>query len=247
MSKIKVTTISYLNTVPLLYGLRQSEVMNAIDLQIASPAQCALQLEQGLTDISLIPVAALFKIPKYEIISDYCIGATGKVRTVVLFSHDELNAINTIYLDPDSRTSVMLVQILAKYHWKITPSFKPYTEGQTIGKGEACVLIGDKVFAKESQFIYRYDLAEQWIQFTGQPFVFAVWAGIRPLPADFIKAFNKALQYGAQHITASIAEPLPCSRETAIDYLTHNISYLLDENKRKGLISFRNFLNEYKA
>jgi chorismate dehydratase len=241
--KIKVTAVSYLNTVPLLYGLRQTKVMDAIDLQIAPPAQCALQLEQGTTDISLIPVAALFSIPKHEIISNYCIGATGKVRTVVLLSNDELHNIRTVYLDPDSRTSIMLVQILAKEYWKIAPSFQPYTEGQTIDSGEACVLIGDKVFAKEKQFTHRYDLAEQWIQFTGLPFVFAVWASIHPLPAGFIEKFDNALNFGAHHISDALAEPLPCHRETAIDYLTHNISYFLDEKKRKALISFRNFLN----
>ena len=244
MSKIKLTAVSYLNTVPLLHGLRQSEVMDSIDLQIATPAQCALQLEQGLTDISLIPVAALRNISGYEIISNYCIGAAGKVRTVVLLSNDELHTVDTIYLDPDSRTSVMLVQILAKHLWKIRPSFKPYTEGQTIGKNEACVLIGDKVFAEEHRFACRYDLAEHWIRFTGLPFVFAVWASIRPLPTGFIETFDKALQYGAHHITEALSGPLPCSRETAIDYLTHNISYILDENKRKGLINFLNFLNE---
>ena len=245
MPKIRVTAVSYLNTVPLLYGLRQAEVMGAIDLQIAPPSQCALQLEQGTTDISLIPVAALFNIPQYKIISDYCIGAIGKVRTVVLLSNDELPNISTIYLDPDSRTSVMLVRILAKYQWKIAPAFQPYTEGQTIAQGEACVLIGDKVFAKENQFIYRYDLAEQWIQFSGLPFVFAVWASIRPLSSDFLKTFNNALGFGIHHISDALTAPLPCSRETAIDYLSHNISYVLDEAKKNGLNTFYNFLNEY--
>jgi chorismate dehydratase len=246
MSTIKVTAVSYLNTVPLLYGLRQAEIMKCIDLHIAPPSQCALQLEQGTTDIALIPVAALFNIPHYEIISNYCIGATGKVRTVVLLTNDALSDIHTVYLDPDSRTSVMLVQLLAKYHWKIAPSFQPYTEGQNIAPGEACVLIGDKVFAKENQFIYRHDLAEEWIQFTGVPFVFAVWASIRPLSADFLSTLNKAMDFGIHHIIDALTEPLPCSRETAIDYLTHNISYILDENKEKGLNSFYHFLNEYK-
>ena len=247
MPKISVTALSYLNTLPLLYGLRQSEVMEAIDLQIAPPAQCARQLEQGKTDISLIPVAALFSIPNYEIISNYCIGATGKVRTVVLLSNDELHNIHTVYLDSDSRTSIMLVQILAKEYWKIAPSFQPYIEGQTISSGEACLLIGDKVFAKENQFAHCYDLAEQWIQFTELPFVFAVWASIRPLPDGFIEKFDNALNFGIHHIPNALTAPLPCSRETAIDYLTHNISYKLDENKRKGLTNFHDFLNKYKT
>ncbi len=247
MTKIRVTAVSYLNTVPLLYGIRHSEVMKAIDLQIAPPSVCARRLEEGATDISLIPVAALSNIPNHQIIGDYCIGATGKVRTVVLLSNHELQDIRTIYLDPDSRTSVMLVQILAKFHWHITPVFQPYSEHQSIGNSEACVLIGDTVFAKENQFIYRYDLAEHWIRFSGLPFVFAVWASTCPLSASFIKAFNNALHFGIHHIPDSLTEPPPCARETAIDYLTNNISYSLDTTKKNGLNTFRNFLNEYKA
>jgi chemotaxis response regulator CheB len=68
---------------------------------------------------------------------------------------------------------------------------------------------------------------------------------ISSLTAKGTDTAMKALQYGAQHITAALAEPLPCSRETATDYLNRNISYLLDENKRTGLTVFRNFLNEY--
>ena len=247
MSKLSITAVSYLNTVPLLYGLRQSEVMADVDLRIAPPSQCALELEQGTADIALIPVAALFSVPNHTIISNYCIGATGKVRTVVLLSNDELHNIRTVYLDSDSRTSIMLVQILAKEYWKITPSFRPYVEGQNISRGEACLLIGDKVFAKENQFAHRYDLAEHWIQFTGLPFVFAVWASIRPLPAGFMERFDEALAFGARHISDALTAPLPCSREAAIDYLTHNISYALDENKRKGLTAFHHFLKEYKT
>jgi chorismate dehydratase len=232
--------------VPLLYGLRNTGVIKAIDLRIAPPAQCALELEQRTTDISLIPVAALSHISDYEIISDYCIGATGKVRTVVLLSNDELHNIRTVYLDSDSRTSIVLVRILAKYYWKIAPSFQPYTNNTTIGAGEACVLIGDKVFAMENRFIHHYDLAEHWVQFTGLPFVFAVWASIRPLSGNFIKTFNEALGFGALHVSGALTGPLPCSRETALNYLSHNISYTLDAAKKEGLNTFCNFLNKYK-
>ncbi|MDR0738054.1 MAG: ABC transporter substrate-binding protein, partial [Prevotellaceae bacterium] len=86
MARVKVTAVSYLNTLPFLYGIRHSEVAEAIDLSIDTPAACARQLEAGQTDLSLIPVAAMPGRPHYRIIGDYCIGATGKVRSVVLCS-----------------------------------------------------------------------------------------------------------------------------------------------------------------
>ncbi len=244
MAKIRVTAVSYLNTVPLLYGIRNSAVYEAIDLRIAPPAQCALAFERGDTDIALVPVASLLKQPHYELLSDYCIGASGKVRTVVVMANDPLDQLQTIYLDPDSRTSVILVQILARRYWNIRPAFKPFTPGQTIGPGEGCVLIGDKVFAQEARFSRHYDLAEHWHNFTGLPFVFAAWASHTSLPQAFIDAFNQAMHFGVQHINESLTEPPPCSHETAVEYLSCNISYPLDTAKRRGLELFRQFIKE---
>ena len=252
MARVKVTAVSYLNTLPFLYGIRHSEVAEAIDLSIATPAACAQQLETGQTDLSLIPVAAIPGRPHYQIIGDYCIGATGKVRSVVLLSNHELPEINTVYLDTESRTSVVLARLLARDCWKITPGFKPLT-GENLKAGEACVLIGDKALFHESRFTYRYDLAETWINHTGSPFVFATWTANKSLPASFIEQFNKALNYGIRHIPQSLTEPpqggedraLPCPHDTALEYLTKNISYPFDAEKKNGLTKFWNLINDF--
>jgi chorismate dehydratase len=252
MAKVKVTAVSYLNTLPFLYGIRHSEVAEAVDLSIATPAACAQQLEAGQTDLSLIPVATIPGHPHYQIISDYCIGATGKVRSVVLLSNHTLPEIKTIYLDPESRTSVTLARLLARDYWKITPDFKPLA-GENIKNGESCVLIGDKVFSQESRFAYRYDLAEAWIKYTASPFVFAAWTANKSLSASFIEQFNKALNYGIKHIPQSLTEPpqggkdraLPCPHDTALEYLTQNISYPFDAEKKSGLTSFWNLINDF--
>jgi chorismate dehydratase len=252
MASVKVTAVSYLNTLPFLYGIRHSEVAEAIDLSIATPAACAQQLEAGQTDLSLIPVAAIPRHAGYQIIGDYCIGATGKVRSVVLLSNHTLPEIKTIYLDTESRTSVTLARLLARNYWNIAPEFKPLT-GNPIKDGEGCVLIGDKVFFHESRFAHRYDLAEAWIQYTGSPFVFATWTANKSLPASFIEQFNRALNYGIRHIPQSLTEPpqggtsraLPCPHDTAMEYLTNNISYPFDAEKKNGLTTFWNLINDF--
>jgi chorismate dehydratase len=252
MARVKVTAVSYLNTLPFLHGIRHSEVAEAIDLSIATPAACARQLETGQTDLSLIPVAAIPGHPSYQIIGDYCIGATGKVRSVALLSNQELPDIKTVYLDTESRTSVALARLLARDYWKITPDFKPLA-GENINAGEGCVLIGDKALAQEARFTHRYDLAETWVSHTGSPFVFAAWTTNKSLPASFIEQFNKALDYGIKHIPQALTEPpqgghdraLPCPHSTALEYLTKNISYPFDAEKKNGLAKFWNLINDF--
>jgi chorismate dehydratase len=252
MAKVKVTAVSYLNTIPFLYGIRHSAVNEFVDLRVATPAQCAVQLEAGDTDLALMPVAATLRIPNCEMISNYCIGAVRNVRSVALLSNKELADIHTVYLDPESRTSVLLARILLKNYWQHPANFKPFNH-TAIRDGEACVLIGDKVFEHESQFRYHYDLAETWIKYTGYPFAFAAWTATRPLSNSFIEQFNKALNYGLQHIPEALKEPpqgqrdriLPCSFDTALEYLTKNISYSFDAEKKKGLEKFLSLANGF--
>ncbi len=248
MMPVKISAVSYLNTVPLLHGLKHSSVRNSIQLTLVPPAECARNLETGKSDIALIPVAALPGIPHYEFIGDYCIGATGPVRTVILLSNLPLEEITHVYLDTESRTSVMLVQVLAKHFWKITPTFKTLTP-EVLAQGEACVLIGDKVFSYENNFAYRYDLAEAWIKFSRKPFVFAAWASTTRLPESFVHDFNEALHYGTTHIPQAIeAEARQFDYEMSLHYLTHNINYSFDAAKRAGMVEFWNLaLEEVKS
>ncbi len=240
ITTVTVSAVSYLNTVPFLHGLKQSAVANHIRLLLAPPARCAALLEAGEVDISLTPVAALPALQPVQLISDYCLGAVGPVRTVVLLSDSPLENIHTVYLDPQSRTSVQLARVLAKEFWHITPSFEPLADTVfPLKAGEGVVLIGDKVFSHERQFAYCYDLSDAWIRFTGKPFVFAAWATRKKIDASFIQLFNEALAYGVAHIAEAVAvEASTFDASLAVDYLTNNMNYLFDERKREGLQEF---------
>jgi len=244
MIPVNVAAVSYLNTVPLLHGLKQSAAARDIRLSLMPPSACAAALEAGEVALSLTPVAAIPHLPAHYFVSDYCIGATGAVRTVVLLSNTPLDALKTVYLDPHSRTSVQLVQVLAARYWKIKPVFAPLTDAVLpLKSGEGCVMIGDKVFSHEQQHAYRYDLAEAWVAFTGKPFVFAAWISTQKLDNGFLQSFNEALQYGVTHIREAIAaEAAGFDAALATDYLMHNIHYLFDENKKEGLHLFLNLL-----
>ncbi|MDR1680398.1 MAG: menaquinone biosynthesis protein [Prevotellaceae bacterium] len=243
MMPVNVAAVSYLNTVPFLHGLKRSAAARYIRLSLAPPAQCAAMIESRQADIALTPVAAIPALNNATIITDYCLGAIAPVRTVVLLSDTPLEAIRTIYLDPDSRTSSALVRLLAANYWRIGAAFAPLTvDAFPIKQGEGCVMIGDKVFSHERQFLYRYDLAEAWIRFTGTPFVFAAWVAVKPLPEAFLRLFNEALGYGVGHICEAVAAEAPAfDAALAFDYLTNNIHYRLDEDKHRGMKHFLNY------
>lgn len=228
MSKIRVSAVSYTNSKPFIYGLNHSGIINDIDLSLDIPADCAAKLIEDKADIGLVPVAALLKIPDYHIISDYCIGAIKAVNSVFIFSNKPIEEIQTLRLDKQSRTSNALARVLLKHYWKFSPDVVE-------GEADAFVEIGDRTFGKQDQYPFAYDLAEQWIKFTGLPFAFAVWASNKPVSQEFIEKFNKALAYGLDHRKEVIAD-LPAHAGFDLDdYLMHRIDYPLTEQKKKAL------------
>lgn len=248
--KIKISVVSYLNSKPFLYGIEQSEVSENIDLQLDIPSVCASKLVDGQVDIGLIPVAVIPELKEHHIISDYCIGAIGKVSSVMLYSEVPLESIKKILLDYQSRTSVALVQILAREFWKIHPDWvaASHTYENQIRGTTAAVIIGDRTFGLESRYPFVYDLSEEWQKFTGLPFVFACWVANKGLPKAFITEFNEALKYGLDHRQQLILE-LAQKAAYKIDvekYLTKSISYDYNIAKKQALKLFLEYLAKLK-
>ena len=90
---IKISAVSYLNTLPFVYGIEQSGYLQNYLMELDTPALCAEKLIKGQVDIGLIPVAVLPELKYYRILSSYCIGADGPVKTVVLYSNSPLEKI----------------------------------------------------------------------------------------------------------------------------------------------------------
>jgi chorismate dehydratase len=244
---IRISAISYLNSLPFAWCLGHSAIGGEIELSYDIPSQCANKLLADETDIGLIPIVEILRMPEYYIISDLCIGAGDAVRTVVLASETPLADIETVYLDSHSRTSVALAKILAKHYWKIAPKWVDFSGDITAyprtGKS-AAVIIGDKAFGVQSPHVY--DLAVEWRKFTGLPFVFACWVANKPLDEGFISRFNEALAGISANMNA-IEEYYRDRAPAGVnlrDYWTNNISYPLTDDKREGM---RLFLEYAKA
>src|ERR1051326_5509574 len=149
MNVTRISAVSYLNSTPFVYGIKKKLDPSLYELQLDIPSVCAQKLLDDKVDLGLIPVAVIPQLNEHHIVSDFCIGATGKVRSVMLYSEKRLDEIENILLDNQSRTSVLLVQVLAKYSWKIKPHFFNANEGfeKNICGSTAGVVIGDRTFA----------------------------------------------------------------------------------------------------
>ena len=236
-----LVAVSYLNTKPLLYGLLRSPIQEELFMDLAIPSECARRLVAGEADIALVPVAVIPELPNARIISDYCIGADGKVDTVCIYSEVPLAEVTHLYLDHHSRTSRMLTQLLLEEYWRTSPQLLNASEGyiEKIGGTTAGLVIGDRTIGLDRRFPYVYDLAEAWKDHTGLPFVFAAWVTTKPLDEGFVQRFNQALRAGMEHLPELqllLSSPDPAF--DLVDYFTNSISYELDEPKRAALERF---------
>lgn len=242
MPKIKIASVSYLNSVQFTYGINESGAIDA-ELILAPPAECSRLLSSGEVDIALIPVAAIPNLGiDVEVVTTHCIGAIGAVRSVVLLSDDEPSSIKRIWLDTESQTSVKLLAHLCDHHFKIKPEWHFLSDTDRLKHpedGDAFLLIGDKVFEHEEEFEYTIDLAEEWIRLTSLPFVFAVWCA--PVGADneAVADLEEALEWGVEHTFEALQSLRPdVDMEDGYNYLTRNIDTLLDNAKREAMELF---------
>lgn len=248
LKKIKVAAVNYLNTKPLLYGIKNHPVFEQIELVEDYPAKIAEMLLDEAVDIALVPVAIIPKMKQYHIVTDYCIGSNGPIGSVCLFSEVPVEKIQRVYLDYQSRTSVILVKILLKEYWLQEVEFIDATSEKFQKKiidTTAGVIIGDRALEQRLKSKYIYDLGEAWKNHTGMPFVFAAWVSNKKLSADFVTQFNEANALGLQHLNEVITE----NSYSIFDlrkYYTNYISYFFDDQKKEGMKLFLKKLSQLK-
>ncbi len=249
MEKIKISIVNYTNTLPFKWALKHSPLLTEIDLQEDIPSICGQKLKFKQVDLALMPVAMLTELDNYFIETDYCIGADGKVDSVKLYSQVPLEDISTVILDYQSRSSITLTRVLFKFFWKKEVAYMEAKPGfeQGISGNNAAVVIGDRTFAMNGKYKFEYDLAEEWKKFTGLPFVFAAWISTDKLPGTFVERFNAVLKHGVDNTANAVEETNELrniSRQDALIYLTKRIDYQLDNDKRKALDLFLNYISK---
>ena len=255
MKKIRIGLVSYLNTLPFVHAvnrMKNEQTKWAIETIETYPSNCTRLFQQNNIDIGIIPVGGLPQLNnEYKIVSDFCLGANQSVDSVLVLSNRPLKEIETILLDYQSNTSVLLTKILSKYFWHINPEWQDAEQGfeNNIRKNTAGVVIGDRTFSLKNNFPYVYDLASEWYQFQKLPFVFALWVAKPKLPEAFIKDFNLFLEKGVNEIANAFDllknnYHLTINRDIALNYLTKKMTYHYTSAMQDSKDKFLSLLND---
>ncbi len=175
--KIRIGAVNYLNTKPLIFDL--DKLAQNAELILDLPSRLADLLAVQQLDVALIPIVEYFRQEDYTVLADISIASQGPVLSVTLFSRKPWAQIRRVALDEGSRTSAALTQILLRTRQKVELEIQPFPMDSNPEDldTDAVLLIGDRAMhACLPGFAYAYDLGQEWHDWTGLPFVYAVWA-----------------------------------------------------------------------
>ncbi|HEU0245744.1 MAG TPA: menaquinone biosynthesis protein [Gaiellaceae bacterium] len=165
--------ISYVNMAPVFYRLEAD-----VEEITGVPTELSRMLLDGQLDIAPIPsIEYARNADSLRILPRLCVSSEGAVDSIQLVSRIPFAQVRSVAVTPESATSVVLVRILI-----------PKAAIVPLGtEADATLLIGDA--ALQSAFrdpTPHYDLGRLWLERTGLPMVFAVWAAPDPAPDGLI-------------------------------------------------------------
>jgi predicted solute-binding protein len=169
----RLGSVPYLNARPLHWTIHEP-------VMFLEPNVLSAELAEGRLHAGLVPIFSILENPNaYHIADGYAIGSLNIVYSVVLTHNIPVVRLKTVALDPASRTSNHLVQVLLQKYFRIAPRYVSADE-----PADAQVIIGDPAIAyRQSHPDERFlDLSQAWHSHTGLPFVFAAWAIRRDAP-----------------------------------------------------------------
>jgi len=260
MSRLRISAISYLNTAPLMWDFEHTEVGCQFEISYTLPSACAQSLAEGTADIGIIPAAAYTQIPGLQILPDVAIASRRAVRSILLVSKVPVEKVRSVALDTSSMTSVALTKILFEKWLGGGRTFSPMLPDieEMLSAHDAGLLIGDPALKVDRSRYHTLDLAEEWIRYTGKPFVFAFWAvrseALREADPslDLPEIFRDSRDHGLEpsslaQIARDWAPRLGLSEADVHSYLTENIHYQLDSGCLEGLQMFYRYAAEIGA
>jgi chorismate dehydratase len=239
----RVCAVSYLNTVPLVWGFTHSADLGGIfDLRFALPSLCAQQMASGEADIGILPVIEMAR-QKLDYFPGTGIACHGPVRTILLLSKVPFAQVKTLAVDAGSRTSVMLSRVILAERYGATPKTieMPAEMESMLAVADAALIIGDPALHIDPETVpYAcLDLGAEWVNMTGLPMVFAVWSARKELILDkYADAFRASCRYGLDHMDELVREQAPIrgiSEQLTRDYLTKHIVFELGPRDYEGM------------
>ena len=260
MRRLRISAISYLNTAPLMWDFEHGEVGGRFEISYTLPSACARALAEEAADIGIIPAAAYAQIPGLLVLPEVAIASRRPVRSILLVSKMPIEKVRTVALDTSSMTSVGLTRILFEKWLGGGRTFIPMAPDieKMLAKHDAGLVIGDPALKIDRSGYVTLDLAEEWIRYTGKPFVFAFWA-VRSAaladadPAlDLAAVFRDSRDHGLEpsslsQIGREWSPRLGISEGEIRGYLTGSIHYQLDPGCLEGLRLFYRYAAEIGA
>ncbi len=233
---IRLGRISYVNMAPVFFRL---------DAEVEEVPGVPTELNRRLLDgeVDLAPISSIEyarNAERLRILPRLCVSSEGAVDSIQLVSRRPLEQVRSIAVTPESATSVVLTKVLL-----------PEAEHVPLGKeADAKLLIGDA--ALKSAFedpTPHYDLGRLWLERTGLPMVFAVWACPDPPPGD-LNGLEGAL---VSSVRRARAEPEQLAREASERYgypagflarYFEKLRYRFGPRERAGLCTFLEMAHE---
>jgi len=256
--KIKLGRISYVNVAPVYYLLDGSLKPEWCEIISSPPSALNKMLSTGEIDISPVSSAAYARHQdEWLLLPDLSISCMGRVMSVLLASKLPFEKLNNkkVVLTDDSASAAKLIELLF-----VKKNIRPVFEKITINKpsdiyadADAVLVIGDTALNRDWQEAYEYvwDLGQMWLELTGLPFVFSVWA-VRKNFAEkrpdavlaVIELLLRSKKEGLKNIKKIIIDAscrLGLHKDICKQYF-NSLFYSLDSSQIKGLNTFFDYL-----
>jgi len=237
--------VSYLNTVPLVWGMLHGPQKGLFDLDFQSPSACADFLAGGQADIGIVPCYELTR-QRLAVVPGVSIACRGPVRSILLVSARPFGEIRRLAVDSSSRTSVQLARVILERRYGARPELVPYPPdlGAMLRVADAALVIGDPALRLDpGRLPYRVlDLGAEWFELTGLPMVFAVWAG-RPecITREVAGAFRESYRFGQAHLEEIVRGEAPArgfSPDFVRQYFSRHVVFDLGPAESEGMELF---------
>ena len=252
---LRIGRIAYANCTPIFYELQGHAACEDYRFIGGVPSRLNALLAAG--DIDVCPSSSIeyaLHPDRYLILPDISISSIGAVGSVLLFSRIPIEDLHgqTILLSSESATSVNLLRILVKKRFGCTCQFavSALTLDRALQEAASMLLIGDAALRASllESDLHVYDLGELWHDWTGLPFVYALWLCRQEVARDrYAEVERLACRLTASKVHActafeSIAQQSPevewMGKDRLVDYWRDNLSFDLGREHRDGLILF---------
>jgi chorismate dehydratase len=250
-----VGRIPYVNCYPVYGAIDRGLVSLDAELVTGVPTDLNRRMAAGTLDVSVVSAVEYARdCERYLLLPDLAISCDGPVRSVMLFSKRPASDLSRcrVLVSRSSMTSVALVELLFEHIWQADPEFVPGNAeiGDIARFGdddhEARLVIGDAALLLSGSlaYPYQYDLGLEWKNWTGQPFVFAVWVAQRTTPvADSLRVHAGLIASRDWGVSNTQALAHQAATATGIDHTTcvtylSGLDYRLSYPHLAGLTEF---------